>query len=117
MEKSGKPGRAPLSSSWRALVIARVVSTQTVPDTETRIALVIGNGAYANVPLKNPVNYPHDLADALKAWASPSRSLLTATRLQLPGQYAISATRSSGPMQSPSSTIPAKEFNTRAPIT
>ena len=32
---------------------------------EARIALVIGNGAYPNVPLKNPVNDARDLAAAL----------------------------------------------------
>jgi hypothetical protein len=33
---------------------------------ETRIALVIGNGAYENVPLKNPANDARDLSAALK---------------------------------------------------
>jgi hypothetical protein len=34
--------------------------------TETRIALVIGNSSYANVPLKNPVNDATDMAAALQ---------------------------------------------------
>jgi hypothetical protein len=34
--------------------------------SETRVALVVGNGAYSNVPLKNPVNDARDLATALK---------------------------------------------------
>jgi hypothetical protein len=33
---------------------------------ESRIALVIGNGSYPNVPLKNPVNDARDLASSLK---------------------------------------------------
>jgi hypothetical protein len=34
--------------------------------SEVRIALVIGNGAYPNVPLKNPANDAKDIAAALK---------------------------------------------------
>jgi len=35
---------------------------------ETRVALVIGNGAYANLdPLKNPVNDASDIADSLRS--------------------------------------------------
>jgi hypothetical protein len=34
-------------------------------DAETRIALIIGNGDYANVPLKNPANDARDLAESL----------------------------------------------------
>jgi hypothetical protein len=49
-----------------ALVVAQGIAAQTAVDSETRIALVVGNGAYANVPLKNPVNDARDLAAALK---------------------------------------------------
>jgi len=35
------------------------------PGSETRFALVIGNGDYPNVPLKNPANDARDLAKAL----------------------------------------------------
>ena len=38
---------------------------------ETRVALVIGNGAYANsIRCQNPVNDASDIADALKGSAS-----------------------------------------------
>jgi hypothetical protein len=37
----------------------------TAPQSETRFALVIGNGSYANVPLKNPGNDARDVAKAL----------------------------------------------------
>jgi hypothetical protein len=37
----------------------------TAPQSETRFALVIGNGNYANVPLKNPGNDARDVAKAL----------------------------------------------------
>jgi len=41
-------------------------AAQPVPPTERRIALVIGNSSYPNVPLKNPVNDARDLNSALK---------------------------------------------------
>jgi hypothetical protein len=51
-----------IAVSWLALVCAF-----SPADAETRDALVIGNGAYQNLPrLKNPPNDARDLADALK---------------------------------------------------
>jgi hypothetical protein len=50
-------------------VVATLASPQdTAPKavTESRVALVIGNSTYPNVPLKNPANDARDLADALK---------------------------------------------------
>jgi len=41
-------------------------SAQATAPAETRVALVIGNGAYPSVPLKNPVNDARDLSEALK---------------------------------------------------
>jgi uncharacterized caspase-like protein len=35
-------------------------------ETERRVALVIGNGAYGSIPLKNPANDARDVATALK---------------------------------------------------
>lgn len=52
-----------------SLLFASALSAQAAPSAalgEARVALVIGNGAYPNVPLKNPVNDAHDLAGALK---------------------------------------------------
>ncbi|MFH2115799.1 MAG: hypothetical protein ABIJ86_14965, partial [Spirochaetota bacterium] len=34
------------------------------PNTETRLALIIGNGEYPNIPLTNPVTDARDLASA-----------------------------------------------------
>jgi hypothetical protein len=39
---------------------------QTSEPAETRVALVIGNGDYRNVPLKNPANDAQDIAGSLK---------------------------------------------------
>lgn len=36
------------------------------PNTERRVALVVGNGAYETAPLKNPVNDAQDMAQALR---------------------------------------------------
>jgi hypothetical protein len=41
-------------------------AAQDAAGKESRIALVIGNGSYSNVPLKNPANDARDLSDALK---------------------------------------------------
>jgi hypothetical protein len=59
-----------------ALLFIPSLFAQTAPQAETRIALVIGNGSYANVPLKNPVNDAQDLARALTGLGF-SVSLLT----------------------------------------
>ena len=49
-------------------VTMSVSSAQAQDTSETRVALLIGNGAYQNVPeLKNPRNDSADLADALEA--------------------------------------------------
>gem|GEM_PF-2013579 len=57
-----------------ALTIAAALSVgaalpavaQDAQEKEARIALVIGNGSYANVPLKNPSNDARDVSEALK---------------------------------------------------
>lgn len=41
-------------------------SSQNPPEPEQRIALVIGNGAYQQDRLRNPVNDANDMADALR---------------------------------------------------
>jgi hypothetical protein len=48
------------------------------PDSETRLALVIGNSAYPNAPLKNPVNDAEDLAAKLKGLGFEVTQLLNA---------------------------------------
>ncbi len=42
------------------------VSKAAVPATEQRVALVIGNSAYKEAPLRNPVNDANDIAATLK---------------------------------------------------
>jgi hypothetical protein len=50
-----------------AAVLAAPIAAQNNSNAgETRIALVIGNGAYLNAPLKNPVNDAKDMAAALR---------------------------------------------------
>jgi hypothetical protein len=49
-----------------ALLSLQPLLAQAPQPAETRIALVVGNGAYPNAPLKNPVNDAKDLAAALK---------------------------------------------------
>ena len=41
-------------------------ATNEVSHSERRVALVIGNSAYASAPLKNPVNDASDIAQALR---------------------------------------------------
>lgn len=41
-------------------------NTSAVNQTEKRIALIIGNSTYTDVPLKNPVNDANEMAQALK---------------------------------------------------
>jgi len=59
------------SSLWKFLFVLLLLSPLAIPDTciaDTRVALVIGNGAYRNVPrLMNPANDAADVAAALKA--------------------------------------------------
>ena len=40
--------------------------SKALPDTERRIALVIGNGGYTSAPLRNPVHDATDMAAALQ---------------------------------------------------
>jgi hypothetical protein len=47
-----------------AIPLAAETASETLP--EARIALVIGNSAYPNVPLKNPANDARDISAALK---------------------------------------------------
>jgi len=55
----------------RLFVYAAILLFAGLPDgdarAENRFALVIGNGAYADSPLKNPVNDAQDMATALRA--------------------------------------------------
>lgn len=47
------------------LACAAVVATHARPEQEPRLALVIGNGAYRDAPLANPVNDARDVAKLL----------------------------------------------------
>jgi hypothetical protein len=55
----------PLLSSF-LLILGTPLFAQAATTGETRLALVIGNGDYANVPLKNPPNDARDMAAALQ---------------------------------------------------
>jgi len=50
---------------------------------ERRTALVIGNGAYKNAPLKNPVNDARDMAAALKSLGFDVTMITDATQQQM----------------------------------
>ena len=65
-----------------------VASTQersltVVPVRESRIALVIGNGAYQGSPLKNPANDARAMADVLKTCGFTVTKLENANRIQM----------------------------------
>ncbi|MBW1713269.1 MAG: caspase family protein, partial [Deltaproteobacteria bacterium] len=47
--------------------ISRTAGSQAAPDSERRLALVIGNGAYKTSPLRNPVNDARAMASTLKS--------------------------------------------------
>jgi hypothetical protein len=58
--QSARPAPAPTSTP-------NLASSVPGPISETRVALVIGNSAYKNVPLlPNPVNDAHDISESLK---------------------------------------------------
>jgi len=50
---------------------------------EARVALVIGNGAYKDAPLRNPVNDAQAMADAMKTCGFTVTRLQNATRSQM----------------------------------
>jgi hypothetical protein len=56
---------------------------QTSEDSERRIALVIGNGAYKDSPLKNPPNDAEDMAAKLKTLGFTVTKLINATQSQM----------------------------------
>ena len=49
------------------LIILGLSAAHAQAQAEKRVALVIGNGAYATAPLKNPVNDARDIAAALRS--------------------------------------------------
>ena len=51
---------------FASLVLMLAASALAAPQLERRVALVIGNAAYPNAPLKNPVNDARDMASALR---------------------------------------------------
>ena len=54
------------TSCWDTLSYSLILlATNQVALPETRIALVIGNGAYSDAPLKNPENDAEDIAALL----------------------------------------------------
>ncbi len=57
--------------------------TQASLDGERRLALVIGNGAYASAPLRNPVNDARAVAEHLRLCHFDVVSLENATRAQM----------------------------------
>ncbi len=57
--------------------------SQTREDSERRIALVIGNGAYKDSPLKNPPNDAEDMAADLKTLGFTVTKLINATQSQM----------------------------------
>jgi hypothetical protein len=58
---------AVLCCALALLAVAGDAAAQTAPPKAPRLALVIGNGAYKDAPLPNPVNDAADMARALEA--------------------------------------------------
>ncbi len=52
--------------AWLVLLLAGFALAQTTPRGDARVALVIGNGAYTDAPLKNPANDAHQMAQVLR---------------------------------------------------
>jgi uncharacterized caspase-like protein len=65
--------------AFLALMVASAVHAQS----ERRVALVIGNGAYEAAPLRNPVNDANDLASVLEQLDFEVIHLTNATRSQM----------------------------------
>ncbi|MCW0234514.1 MAG: caspase family protein [Ferrovibrio sp.] len=69
---SSTDGRAMLGRLWRglyaslAIVLVLVISGTADAAAERRVALVIGNSAYAEAPLRNPVNDARAMAATLR---------------------------------------------------
>ncbi len=80
-----------LAAILRAALLAAALCLLLVPAmaarAETRVALVIGNGGYANLePLRNPVNDASDVADSLR---SLGFEVMTDTNLTLAGMTTL----------------------------
>ncbi|MDP3425846.1 MAG: caspase family protein [Humidesulfovibrio sp.] len=58
-------------------------SAFAAPQQERRVALIIGNSAYKDAPLKNPVNDARDMAAALKQLGFEATLLTDATMQQM----------------------------------
>ena len=70
-----------------ALVVALLLALATAGNAETRVALVIGNGAYTNLqPLQNPVNDAADIAESLRALGF---EVMSGTNLSQAGMIAL----------------------------
>lgn len=76
------PGRAqaPRKPQDRGI---RITQSETRPVTERRVALVIGNGAYADSPLKNPANDARAMAQALRECGFTVDLVLEANRARM----------------------------------
>ena len=70
-----------------AALCVLLLALATAAAAETRVALVIGNGAYANLdPLKNPVNDASDIANSLR---SLGFEVMSGTNLTKAGMTAL----------------------------
>jgi len=65
---------------WRALLLCcgLMILSDMAMAVERRIALVIGNAAYAEAPLKNAINDANDMTDKLQAYGFEVTKLLNA---------------------------------------
>jgi uncharacterized caspase-like protein len=61
-----QPAPVPLLVALTASILFLFFCTPAHASTEKRVALVIGNGAYATSPLRNPVNDAQDMAALLR---------------------------------------------------
>lgn len=81
-----------------------------------RVALVIGNGAYRDAPLRNPVNDASDMAKALKKLGFSVTLLTNSDRERWNGPSTVSAPPSKGATWA-YSTLPGMERRCAGPTT
>lgn len=76
-------GRAHSVIRWAALLLCALMGFGAGAQTPKRVALLVGNAAYAGAPLANPVNDASDLAAALKARGFDTVVALNASRTDM----------------------------------
>jgi formylglycine-generating enzyme required for sulfatase activity len=77
------PGLAKLLIGWAAFLLWALPGSSVLAQTPKRVALLVGNAAYAGAPLANPVNDASDLSVALKGRGFDTVVALNASRADM----------------------------------